>query len=580
MEQQMQNNGVVQSKASVGKVKFIHSIKAKVTLMVIIAILAATAFNLTILVPYVSNVIEVQNKNYLKDLAEGAGYTLESMIGAGYESEALKYEALSSVYGETKIEGMDSSYTYVVSGEGTMLYHPTKDKVGKPVENEVVQNLVSELKKGNRKETETVEYKYNGIIKYASYYIAKDKSSIVVVTVDEEDIHRSTNEFTTICTIVGTVSTLVFGIVAYILISVMLRPLGTVTAVLGKIAALDFTADASADKLAKKKDETGALAKAAALLRGELLDVINGIKTQSAELYKASGALEESAKGTASTMEQVERAVSDIANGATNQAEETTSASENVIAMGSMIEETTQEVSELKVNADGMKQTSEEAQDILNELMRENDKTRESIDEIYRQTNTTNESALKIKEATAIITSIAEETNLLSLNASIEAARAGEQGRGFAVVASQIQKLAEQSSESAQRIEEITNMLIMDSSMAVKTMNVVKDNMDVQSEKMIQTDKMFEKFNAGVISSIGSVNNISAKTDGMDEARVRVVDLVQSLSAIAEENAAGSEETSASVTQVTEIVADISDSADKLKSIAAQMEDIVSVFKV
>ncbi len=580
MEQQMQNNGVVQSKASVGKVKFIHSIKAKVTLMVIIAIIAATAFNLTILVPYVSNVIEVQNKNYLKDLAEGAGYTLESMIGAGYESEALKYEALSSVYGETKIEGMDSSYTYVVSGDGTMLYHPTKDKVGKPVENEVVQNLVAELKKGNRKETETVEYKYNGIIKYASYYIAKDKSSIVVVTVDEEDIHRSTNEFTTICTIVGTVSTLVFGIVAYILITLMLRPLGTVTAVLGKIAALDFTADASADKLAKKKDETGALAKAAALLRGELLNVINGIKTQSAELYKASGALEESAKGTASTMEQVERAVSDIANGATNQAEETTSASENVIAMGSMIEETTQEVSELKVNADGMKQTSEEAQDILNELMRENDKTRESIDEIYRQTNTTNESALKIKEATAIITSIAEETNLLSLNASIEAARAGEQGRGFAVVASQIQKLAEQSSESAQRIEEITNMLIMDSSMAVKTMNVVKDNMDVQSEKMIQTDKMFEKFNAGVISSIGSVNNISAKTDGMDEARVRVVDLVQSLSAIAEENAAGSEETSASVTQVTEIVADISDSADKLKSIAAQMEDIVSVFKV
>ncbi len=580
MKQQMQNNGVVQSNASVGRVKFIHSIKAKVTLMVVIAILAATSFNLTILVPYVSNVIEVQNKNYLKDLAEGAGYTLESMIGAGYEAEALKYEALSSVYGETKIEGMDSSYTYVVSGEGTMLYHPTKDKVGKPVENEVVQNLVAELKKGNRKETETVEYKYNGIIKYASYYIAKDKSSIVVVTVDEEDIHRSTNEFTTICSIVGSVSTLVFGIVAYILISVMLRPLGTVTAVLGKIAALDFTADASADKLAKKKDETGALAKAAALLRGELLDVINGIKTQSAELYKASGALEESAKGTASTMEQVERAVSDIANGATNQAEETTSASENVIAMGSMIEETTQEVSELKVNADGMKQTSEEAQDILNELMRENDKTRESIDEIYRQTNTTNESALKIKEATAIITSIAEETNLLSLNASIEAARAGEQGRGFAVVASQIQKLAEQSSESAQRIEEITNMLIMDSSMAVKTMNVVKDNMDVQSEKMIQTDKMFEKFNAGVISSIGSVNNISAKTDGMDEARVRVVDLVQSLSAIAEENAAGSEETSASVTQVTEIVADISDSADKLKSIAAQMEDIVSVFKV
>lgn len=580
MEQQIQNNGAVQSKASVERVKFIHSIKAKVALMVVIAIIAATAFNLIILVPYVSSVIEEQNKNYLKDLAHSAGYTMEAMVGAGYESEALQYDALAAVYSETNIEGMDSSYTYVVSKNGIMMYHPSKDKVGQPVENEMVQGLVDELKKGNRKETEVVEYKYNGVMKYASYYIAKDRNSIVIVTVDESDIHRSTNTFTGICVVVGTISTLVFAVIAYLLITIMLKPLDSVTAILGKIAALDFTADTSAAKIAKRKDETGVLARAAGLLREELVSVINGIKNQSAELYKASGALEESAKGTASTMDQVERAVSDIANGATNQAEETTSASENVIVMGSMIEETTREVSELKVNADGMKQTSEEAQNILSDLMKENDKTRESIDEIYRQTNTTNESALKIKEATAIITSIADETNLLSLNASIEAARAGEQGRGFAVVASQIQKLAEQSSESAQRIEEITNMLITDSSMAVKTMNIVKGNMDAQSEKMVQTDKMFEKFNEGVIASIGSVGNISVKTDEMDEARVRVVDLVQSLSAIAEENAASSQETSASVTQVTEIVADISNSADKLKTIAAQMEDIVSIFKV
>lgn len=580
MEKQPQNDGVAQTKSSIERVKLIHSIKFKVALMVVIAIVASVGFNLIILVPYVSGVIEKQNKNYLKDLAESGGYTMEAMISAGYKSDAIGYESFSRIYGDMKIEGMDSSYTYVVSKDGTMLYHPDRNKVGEPVENTVVQGLVEELKKGNRKETDVVEYVFGGTKKYASYYVAKDNSSIVIVTVDEGDIQRSTTSFTTLCSGVGIVSTILFAVIAYILITIMLKPLDTVTAVLAKIASLDFTENTDAVKIAARKDETGALAKAAGLLREELLGVIKGIKNQSAELYKASEALEQSARGTASTMDQVERAVSDIANGATNQAEETTSASENVIVMGSMIEDTSREVSELKVNADVMKTTSEEAQNILNALMKENEKTRESIDEIYRQTNTTNESALKIKEATAIITSIADETNLLSLNASIEAARAGEQGRGFAVVASQIQKLAEQSSESAQRIEEITNMLITDSSMAVKTMNVVKNNMDVQSEKMVQTDKMFEKFNEGVISSIGSVGNISVKTDGMDEARVRVVDLVQSLSAIAEQNAASSQETSASVTQVTEIVADISNSADKLKSISAQMEDIVSVFKV
>lgn len=580
MENQSQKDGTTQLKASVGRVKLIHSIKFKVAMMVVVAIVASVAFNLIILVPYVSNVIEKQNKNYLEDLARSGGHTLEAMLASEEESQVFSYETLAQVYGALKIDGMDSSYTYVVSKNGTMLYHPTKDKVGEPVENEVVKNVLEELKKGNRKETEVVEYEFNGVKKYASYYITNDKSSIVIITVDESDIHSSTTAFTAMCSGVGVVSTILFAVMAYILISIMLKPLNSVTSILGKIAALDFTEDTKAVKIAKMKDETGTLARAAGLLREELIDVISGIKNQSAELYKASEALEQSAKGTAATMEQVERAVSDIANGATNQAEETTSASENVLVMGSMIEDTTREVSELKINADGMKETSKEAQNILNALMKENEKTIESIDDIYRQTNTTNESALKIKEATAIITSIADETNLLSLNASIEAARAGEQGRGFAVVASQIQKLAEQSSESAQRIEEITNMLIMDSSMAVKTMNVVKSNMDVQSEKMAQTDKMFEKFNTGVIASIESVDNISVKTEGVDEARVRVVDLVQSLSAIAEENAASSQETSASVTQVTEIVADISNSADKLKAISAQMEDIVSVFKV
>ena len=248
--------------------------------------------------------------------------------------------------------------------------------------------------------------------------------------------------------------------------------------------------------------------------------------------------------------------------------------------MGSMIEETSGEVSALKDTADGMKAVSIEAQQLINELMQENGKTKESIEKIYRQTNITNESALKIKEATALITSIAEETNLLSLNASIEAARAGEQGRGFAVVASQIQKLAEQSSESAQKIEQITTELISDSSVAVETMQIVRDNMETQSTKMVQTDNIFETFNKGVVSSIEGVDSIALKADKLDVSRVNVVDVVQNLSAIAQENAASSEESSASVTQVTEIVTDISKNANKLKEVAAKLEDLVQIFKV
>ena len=147
-------------------------------------------------------------------------------------------------------------------------------------------------------------------------------------------------------------------------------------------------------------------------------------------------------------------------------------------------------------------------------------------------------------------------------------------------MASQIQELAEQSSKSAQKIENITMELISDSSVAVETMKIVKENMDAQSTKMVQTDKIFETFNTGVISSIEGVDSIALKTNKLDETRVNVVDVVQNLSAIAQENAASSEESSASVTQVTDIVTDISENANKLKEVAVKLEELVQTFKL
>lgn len=562
------------------KVTFLHSIKTKVAGMVAIAIILATIVNMVVLVPYLQNVLGEQNKNYLNDLAAANGNTLEVMLEASSAEQVLQYDILNAVFGETGIEGVESSYAYVVGKDGTMLYHPTKDKVGQPVENALVNELVTEVKAGTRRETATVEYEFKGVMKYASYYITSDLSAIVVITADEEEIMETSSTVATMSSTIGGVAVVLSTVVAYLLLVVLLKPISVLIMLLGKMAELDFTNQEGVEKVAKKKDETGVMIRAAGELREKLVAVIDSLRKQSADLYAASDRLDSNTQLTASTMEQVETAVGDIASGASNQAEETQAATEDVIVMGNMIEETAGEVAVLKDNADTMQKTSGDAQRILSELMQKNDHTIESIDEIYRQTNVTNESALKIKEATAIITSIAEETNLLSLNASIEAARAGEAGRGFAVVAAQIQKLAEQSNESAQRIEQITNTLISDSTQAVETMQVVKENMDTQSSMIAETDKMFETFNAGVQASIRSVGNIADRTEGLDTSRVKVVDIVQSLSAIAEENAASSEETSASVTQVGEVIMDISENANRLKEISGQLESAVQLFKI
>lgn len=562
------------------KISFVRSIKFKVALMVAIAIICATVFNLLITVPYITDAIDSINKNYMYDIANSNGLMIENMLSLSDENKVLSYDTLQSVFDRVGVEEIESSYAYVVAADGTMLYHPTKEKVGQSVENALVKEIVADLSKGVRRDSAVIEYEFKGTTKYASYYITKDKKAIIVITADEDEILATTNTVRNRCLIAGIIATLLFTVLGYLFLMFVLRSITGITKIVGKMADLDFTESSEEEELLKKKDETGLMANAVSVLRKELIQIIYNIKGESERLYEASKELDSDAKNTTTTMEQVEIAVGDIASGATNQANETQTATENVMAMGSMIEETTGDVSSLKVTADGMKEVSREAQQLLDELMRENEKTRESIDEIYRQTNITNESALKIKEATDLITSIAEETNLLSLNASIEAARAGEQGRGFAVVASQIQELAEQSSKSAQKIENITMELISDSSVAVETMKIVKENMDAQSTKMVQTDKIFETFNTGVISSIEGVDSIALKTNKLDETRVNVVDVVQNLSAIAQENAASSEESSASVTQVTDIVTDISENANKLKEVAVKLEELVQTFKL
>lgn len=227
-----------------------------------------------------------------------------------------------------------------------------------------------------------------------------------------------------------------------------------------------------------------------------------------------------------------------------------------------------------------MEESGNVAKQALAELGAINRKASDSIDVIYEQTNTTNESALKIKDATSLIASIADETNLLSLNASIEAARAGDAGKGFAVVASQIQKLAEQSNDSAKQIEEIIQTLLKDSETAVQTMEEVREIMRQQNEKVQQASEVFETVNRGVETSIHGMADVQQQNEKIDTARSNIVDTVQSLSAIAEENAATTEETSAAMTEIGAVIQQISQNAQDLEKIAEVLDSSMQQFQV
>lgn len=401
---------------------------------------------------------------------------------------------------------------------------------------------------------------------------------MVFTGMSQEDAYAAINNIINTLLIIIFFTVVLFAVIAYIIAHRLVKGVKTGVSVLGEIANGNLTAEIN-KKAFKRKDEVGEILTAVAKLKGDLIALISQIATKSKAVHAESEGLIQQTHNTSEMVNQIEKAVGEIASGASTQAEETQSATENIILMGNMVEETGEEVRQLAENSNTIKIAGDVATETLQELNDINNKVTTAVDTIYNQTNMTNESALKIREATNIITSIAEETNLLSLNATIEAARAGEQGRGFAVVAAQIQKLAEQSDESARQIEVIINSLISDSDKAVETMNEIKEIMVVQNKKVSQTDSRFSEVKAGIEQSIVGIKAIEKQTNRLDEARIKVIDGVQNLSAIAEENAAASEETSASVTEASEIVINISHSADDLRNIADELKESIQLFK-
>lgn len=561
------------------KLPFFRSMLGQISVTIVLVVIITAVVNLLVIIPNVERIIREQTQNYIYDMTESYGEKMAETYAMLGEA-AFEYDIMSAMFADAGLEGVDSSYVYIVEADGTMLFHPTEEKVGQPVENEVVKGVVEQLSKGKIPSAEVVEYLFKGVTKYAGYYVNPTGEFILVLTADEDEMFKPIDDMTIQAVIGSLIALVICSAVGIMIPWKIVKSIEKTTGVVNQIADMDFRETPEEAKLVLRKDESGEISRAIRDLRGSLVEVVGNLQHQTQQLYLASEELSKNASETVETVGQVEHAVQEIAAGASSQADETQQATEHVILMGEMVENTTQEVNRLHGTMEEMGKAGETAADKLHQLEEINARAKASLDDIYEQTNTTNHSALKIQEVIGIITEIAEETNLLSLNASIEAARAGEQGRGFAVVASQIQKLAEQSNESARKIEEIVTYLISDSKQAVETMDEVKGIMDEQINFVTETADIFRNLQGEIGESINKIDQISNRTAHLDKERTGVVDVVQNLTAIAEENAASTEETSTSVVAVGDIMTQVSKNAFTLKEIADNLDAAMKKFVI
>lgn len=346
-----------------------------------------------------------------------------------------------------------------------------------------------------------------------------------------------------------------------------------------KIAAGDLNVQVN-NKLLKSKDEIGDLSRVTITLRDAMQRTTLEINQNVKKLLEASSLLGTAADNTNGTMNKVRTAVNRIVENSTEQAENSKSTSEHMRLMGDNITETSAEVEALNSNAAFMHESSEKAAETLANLQRINGEVERIIGEVQEQTNRTNDSVQQIYKATAFIASIAEETDLLSLNASIEAARAGENGKGFAVVAEQIKKLSEQSNQSSNEIEETAMMLSEDSQKAVEIMQKMQEIIMSQSESMKDTQKVVEEVVAQIANSMQSIQQIKETTEHLANVRNEVLQAVETLSNIAQDSVSGTKKTYEDTEEVVDTFKQVYMSAEQLREIADQLAGSVQYFHV
>lgn len=512
--------------------------------------------------------------NYMEDIALAYGRQVENLLGQGgsFDSGALEHILMNA-----NLEGVESSYTYIVDSEGNMLYHPNKDKIGKSVENVIVKGYIQDLKSGIKHDTGVVEYDYNGSIKYAACYTDGNGRFILVVSADDDDVLKDSASLIVKVTAISLIIGMAAIVVVFIFIRKIVAPLSYAANAVEELAALDFRVknERQERRFAGLKDEVGNIMRAVLKLRGELTAVVTELKNQSGNLFEQSDSLSKSASDTMNNMKDTDRAVDEMANGATMLAQETQSASENVIEIGNMIDKVNDNTEELAKDADNMKELGENAENILRQLIAGQKEMVTHIGVVNDKTHEANKAAGKISEVVNLITEIASQINLLSLNASIEAARAGEAGRGFAVVAENIKQLAEQTTSSAADIQDIIHDLEQKSGETVEKTEAVNNIVNKQSEDMKQTSDILNQVITGLIDKIDS---IAVSVANMDKSKENVVDVIGNLSSVSQENAASTEETSASTTMAMETAKKIADEAVNLKDIAQELEDRMKQF--
>lgn len=557
-----------------GKTKKRGTFATKIIAMVILAIVISNVICMVFILESSKEQITDSTKHTMVDVINTTSKIVENEI-SNADAEDLDYDEYVKSLSDVKLEGIDSSYVYVVKNDGTMLYHPTKEKVGQPVENAVIKGVVQQLQDGTKPDTAVVEYVFNGTTKYSAYTILNNEN-ILVLTADESEALSGITVVTGVAVGICTVVMLLAIIITFILGRRLMRPLVKVSTIIEEIANGDINADFEMVK--ESNDEIGLIIEKMKELTQSLGNIVGRIRNSSDTMSANSYELNDTSSQTLAANNEISKAVEDVAEGSTGMASSISKINENLEEMSRETKDINESVNEIRNQTTAVQDSSKIMNDKIKSMQDSSHKMDDGISAISKRIETVNTTVDKVSNIVSVIEEISSETNLLSLNASIEAARAGDAGKGFAVVAQEIRVLSDNTNTELENIKQIISSLVEECRYCVQASGTIVEDNAKQKEEIKAVLDEFGALDEQIQKTAEKADEIEELVTAMIELNDDITKSSHSLTDVSAANAAATEEMNANIEELNAMMNGVAEMAGHMNDESDGLKEALSFF--